>query len=111
MVSGVTCGAGMPYKLSEIAAQYGVYYLPIISSARAFRALRNGRRHGAGHRTGGEAGARVRDRPVARLGGWPLSNNAHRARLMTNKRGRFKLIAANCKIESAIDCPCKAKQS
>jgi nitronate monooxygenase len=29
----------MPYKLSEIAAQYGVYYLPIISSARAFRAL------------------------------------------------------------------------
>lgn len=39
MVTGVTCGAGMPYKLSEIAAQYGVYYLPIISSARAFRAL------------------------------------------------------------------------
>ena len=39
MVDGVTCGAGMPYKLSEIAAQYGVYYLPIISSARAFRAL------------------------------------------------------------------------
>ena len=25
MVTGVTCGAGMPYKLSEIAAQYGVY--------------------------------------------------------------------------------------
>lgn len=39
LVSGVTCGAGMPYKLSEIAAQYGVNYLPIISSARAFRAL------------------------------------------------------------------------
>ncbi|MDZ7588614.1 MAG: nitronate monooxygenase [Parasphingorhabdus sp.] len=39
MVTGVTCGAGMPYKLSEIAAQYGVNYLPIISSARAFRAL------------------------------------------------------------------------
>lgn len=38
-VTGVTCGAGMPYKLSEIAAQYEVYYLPIISSARAFRAL------------------------------------------------------------------------
>ncbi len=38
-VTGVTCGAGMPYKLSEIAAQYGVYYLPIVSSARAFRAL------------------------------------------------------------------------
>ena len=29
----------MPYRLSEIAAHYGVYYLPIISSARAFRAL------------------------------------------------------------------------
>ena len=39
LVSGVTCGAGMPYKLSEIAASYGVNYLPIISSARAFRAL------------------------------------------------------------------------
>ncbi|MBA3577429.1 MAG: nitronate monooxygenase [Sphingomonas sp.] len=38
-IAGVTCGAGMPYKLSEIAASYGVYYLPIISSGRAFRAL------------------------------------------------------------------------
>lgn len=39
MVQGVTCGAGMPYKLSEIAAKHEVYYLPIISSGRAFRAL------------------------------------------------------------------------
>jgi len=39
LVSGVTCGAGMPYKLSEIAASYGVSYLPIVSSGRAFRAL------------------------------------------------------------------------
>ena len=39
LVSGVTCGAGMPYKLSEIAASYEVGYLPIISSGRAFRAL------------------------------------------------------------------------
>jgi NAD(P)H-dependent flavin oxidoreductase YrpB (nitropropane dioxygenase family) len=38
-VAGVTCGAGMPYKLSEIAAAYEVFYLPIISSGRAFRAL------------------------------------------------------------------------
>ncbi len=38
-VQGVTCGAGMPYKLSEIAAKHEVYYLPIISSGRAFRAL------------------------------------------------------------------------
>ncbi|MEO6153807.1 MAG: nitronate monooxygenase [Croceibacterium sp.] len=39
LVAGVTCGAGMPYKLSEIAQRYDVNYLPIISSARAFRAL------------------------------------------------------------------------
>lgn len=39
MVDGVTCGAGMPYKLAEIASSYGVHYYPIISSARAFRAL------------------------------------------------------------------------
>ena len=39
LVTGVTCGAGMPYKLAEIAARYDVAYLPIISSARAFRAL------------------------------------------------------------------------
>ncbi len=39
MITGVTCGAGMPYRLSEIAERYNVNYLPIISSARAFRAL------------------------------------------------------------------------
>lgn len=39
LINGVTCGAGMPYKVAEIAAEYGIYYYPIISSARAFRAL------------------------------------------------------------------------
>lgn len=39
LVSGVTCGAGMPYRLAEIAARFGVYAYPIISSARAFGAL------------------------------------------------------------------------
>lgn len=39
LIHGVTCGAGMPYKIAEIAASYGIYYYPIISSARAFRAL------------------------------------------------------------------------
>ncbi|HKJ74384.1 MAG TPA: nitronate monooxygenase [Alphaproteobacteria bacterium] len=39
LINGVTCGAGMPYRLGEIAARYGVYYYPIVSSARAFRAL------------------------------------------------------------------------
>lgn len=39
LVNGVTCGAGMPYRLAEIASSYGVYYYPIVSSGRAFRAL------------------------------------------------------------------------
>ena len=39
LIHGVTCGAGMPYRIAEICAQYGVYYYPIVSSARAFRAL------------------------------------------------------------------------
>lgn len=39
LVHGITCGAGMPYRLSEIAARHNVHYHPIISSMRAFRAL------------------------------------------------------------------------
>lgn len=39
LIHGVTCGAGMPYRVAEIAARFGVFYYPIISSARAFRAL------------------------------------------------------------------------
>ncbi len=39
LIHGVTCGAGMPYRVAQIAAGYGVHYYPIISSARAFRAL------------------------------------------------------------------------
>ena len=39
LISGVTCGAGMPYKVAEIAARFGVHYYPIVSSGRAFRAL------------------------------------------------------------------------
>jgi len=39
LINGVTCGAGMPYRIAEISAKYGVYYYPIVSSARAFRAL------------------------------------------------------------------------
>ena len=38
-IHGVTCGAGMPYRIAEICAGYGVHYYPIVSSARAFRAL------------------------------------------------------------------------
>ncbi|MCG8494412.1 MAG: nitronate monooxygenase, partial [Sneathiellales bacterium] len=32
-------GAGMPYRVAQIAADYKVHYYPIISSARAFNAL------------------------------------------------------------------------
>jgi NAD(P)H-dependent flavin oxidoreductase YrpB (nitropropane dioxygenase family) len=39
LIHGVTCGAGMPYRIAEICAQYNVHYYPIVSSARAFRAL------------------------------------------------------------------------
>jgi nitronate monooxygenase len=39
LIHGVTCGAGMPYRIAEICARYGVYYYPIVSSTRAFRAL------------------------------------------------------------------------
>ena len=39
LIHGLTCGAGMPYRLSDIAARFGVYYYPIVSSSRAFSAL------------------------------------------------------------------------
>lgn len=39
LVQGVTCGAGMPYRIADICASYQVHYFPIVSSARAFRAL------------------------------------------------------------------------
>ena len=39
LIHGVTCGAGMPYKLAELCAEFGVFYYPIVSSGRAFNAL------------------------------------------------------------------------
>ncbi|MCK0069298.1 NAD(P)H-dependent flavin oxidoreductase [Kordiimonas laminariae] len=39
MIHGVTCGAGMPFKLAELASKYGVHYYPIVSSGRAFNLL------------------------------------------------------------------------
>jgi nitronate monooxygenase len=39
LIHGLTCGAGMPYRLSEIAVRFNVHYYPIVSSARAFNAL------------------------------------------------------------------------
>ena len=39
MIHGVTCGAGMPYRIAEIANHHQIHYYPIVSSGRAFRAL------------------------------------------------------------------------
>ncbi|MCQ8241520.1 NAD(P)H-dependent flavin oxidoreductase [Rhizosaccharibacter radicis] len=39
LINGLTCGAGMPYRLSDIAARFGIHYYPIVSSGRAFNAL------------------------------------------------------------------------
>jgi nitronate monooxygenase len=39
IINGITCGAGMPYRLADIAREFGVFYYPIVSSARAFSAL------------------------------------------------------------------------
>jgi NAD(P)H-dependent flavin oxidoreductase YrpB (nitropropane dioxygenase family) len=52
LVTGVTCGAGMPYKLAEIAERFNVHYLPIVSSARAFRALWKRSYHKVAHLLG-----------------------------------------------------------
>jgi nitronate monooxygenase len=53
LIHGVTCGAGMPYRVAEIAARYDVYYYPIVSSARAFRALWKRAYHKYGQLLGG----------------------------------------------------------
>ena len=39
LINGLTCGAGLPYRLGELASKFGVYYYPIVSSARAFQVL------------------------------------------------------------------------
>ena len=39
LINGITCGAGLPYRLGELASRFGVYYYPIVSSARAFQVL------------------------------------------------------------------------
>ena len=39
LLHGITAGAGLPFKLSDIAAKYKVHYYPIVSSARTFKIL------------------------------------------------------------------------
>ncbi len=53
LVHGITCGAGMPYRLSEIAAKFNVHYYPIVSSGRAFGALWKRAYHKAANLLGG----------------------------------------------------------
>jgi nitronate monooxygenase len=53
LIHGITCGAGMPYRLSDIAMRFNVYYYPIISSARAFNALWKRAYHKAAELLGG----------------------------------------------------------
>ena len=53
LINGLTCGAGMPYRLSEIATKFGVHYYPIVSSARAFSALWKRAYHKASDLLGG----------------------------------------------------------
>ncbi|WP_428394512.1 NAD(P)H-dependent flavin oxidoreductase [Lichenicoccus sp.] len=53
LINGLTCGAGMPYRLSDIAARFGVPYYPIVSSARAFNALWKRAYHKAADLLGG----------------------------------------------------------
>jgi nitronate monooxygenase len=71
LIHGVTCGAGMPYKIAEICSGYGVYYYPIISSTRAFRALWKR----AYHKFRDKLGAVVYEDPWLAGGHNGLSNN------------------------------------
>ncbi len=71
LIHGVTCGAGMPYRIAEIAARYGIHYYPIVSSARAFRALWKR----AYHRFSGWLGGVVYEDPWRAGGHNGLSNS------------------------------------
>jgi nitronate monooxygenase len=53
LIHGLTCGAGMPYRLSDIAARFNIHYYPIVSSARAFNALWKRAYHKAAELLGG----------------------------------------------------------
>lgn len=71
IIDGVTCGAGMPYKLADIAEKYNVLCYPIVSSMRAFRALWKR----AYHRTADLLGAVVYEDPWLAGGHNGLSNS------------------------------------
>ena len=53
LINGITCGAGMPYRLADIAQRFNVHYYPIVSSGRAFGALWKRAYHKAASLLGG----------------------------------------------------------
>ena len=64
LINGITCGAGMPYQLVRDRRAFGVHYYPIVSSARAFRALWKRAYHkSANARRRGLRGSVARRRP------------------------------------------------
>ncbi len=38
-IDGITAGAGLPYRLADMASAHKIYYYPIVSSMRAFKIL------------------------------------------------------------------------
>lgn len=98
LITGVTCGAGMPYKLSEIAARHNVYYLPIISSARAFRALWKRAYHKVPHLLG----AVVYEDPWL-AGGHNGLSNAEDPRVPQDPFPRVKAVRETMRAEGISD--------
>ena len=83
----------MPYRLAEIAAKYNVYYYPIVSSARAFRALWKR----AYHRLSEWLGGVVYEDPWRAGGHNGLSNSEDPASLSRPTRG-----SASCATRCAM---------
>ena len=82
LIHGLTCGAGMPYRLSDIAAKFGVHYYPIVSSS------------GPSMRSGSAPTARRRRCSAVwstRIRGWPAGTTAcPTARIRSGRRIRIR---------------------
>lgn len=89
LIHGVTCGAGMPYRLAQICASFNVDYYPIVSSARAFRALWKR----AYHKFVERLGAVVYEDPWRAGGHNGLSNSEH-PHQPENPRPRVRALRA-----------------
>ena len=98
LITGVTCGAGMPYRLSEIAGRFNVHYLPIISSARAFRLLWKR----AYHKVAGLMAAVVYEDPWL-AGGHNGLSNAENPREPQDPYPRVKALRDTMRAEGIAD--------